>query len=56
MTPHPPPLTWAKKAPAREQLFQRLNRDPQPDEPLTGFERHFMAKGLPIHRARLRKL
>jgi tRNA (guanine-N7-)-methyltransferase len=51
-----PYFHWMEKVLARVQLFQRLDWEPEEDEPLTGFEKHFMAKGLPIHRARLRKL
>jgi tRNA (guanine-N7-)-methyltransferase len=51
-----PYFTWMEKVIARVPGFERLEWVPEPDEPRTGFERHFLAKGLPIHRARLRKL
>lgn len=51
-----PYFQWMEKVLARRTGFERLDWAPEPDEALTGFERHFLAKGLPIHRARLRKI
>ena len=35
---------------------ERIDWPDDPDYPITNFERHFLAQGLPIHRARLRKV
>jgi tRNA (guanine-N7-)-methyltransferase len=51
-----PYFLWMEKVLARTPGFERLEWAPEEDEPLTGFERNFLAKGLPIHRARLRKV
>jgi tRNA (guanine-N7-)-methyltransferase len=51
-----PYFHWMEKILARTPGFERLEWEAEPNEPLTGFERSFLAKGLPIHRARLRKI
>lgn len=45
-----------EKVLARAAGFERLEWLEAPDWPKTDFEQHFVAQGLPIHRARLRKL
>jgi tRNA (guanine-N7-)-methyltransferase len=51
-----PYFRWMEKTLARQAGFELLEWVDDPEIPLTGFERHFLAKGLPIHRARLRKV
>jgi tRNA (guanine-N7-)-methyltransferase len=51
-----PYFHWMEKIIARVPEFERLEWAAEPGEALTGFESHFVAKGLPIHRARLRKV
>ena len=45
-----------KGARPRAGGFERIEWPEEPEYPLTKFERQFLAQGLPIHRARLRKV
>ncbi len=52
-----PYFQWMEKVfTAGSHLFERIDWPEEPDHLLTNFERHFLSKGLPIYRARLRKL
>jgi tRNA (guanine-N7-)-methyltransferase len=51
-----PYFLWMQKAIARVAAFERLDWREDDDAPRTGFEQHFIAQGLPVHRARLRKV
>jgi tRNA (guanine-N7-)-methyltransferase len=51
-----PYFKWMEKVLARAQGFERIEWVEEPDYPLTNFEEHFLSQGLPIHRARLRKV
>ena len=50
-----PYFLWMEKVIARAQGWERLDWPEDPNEPVTNFEARFLAQGLPIHRARLRK-
>lgn len=50
-----PYFQWMEKVMSRSRGWQRLDWPEDPMEPLTNFESRFLAQGLPIHRARLRK-
>ena len=45
-----------EKVLARAKGFERIEWDEEPDYPKTDFEQHFLAQGLPIYRARLRRV
>jgi tRNA (guanine-N7-)-methyltransferase len=45
-----------EKVLSRATGFERIEWQEEPDYPATDFERHFLAQGLPIYRARLRKV
>jgi tRNA (guanine-N7-)-methyltransferase len=51
-----PYFQWIEKVLARAKGFERIEWAEDPEYPITNFERHFIAQGLPIHRARMRKL
>ena len=51
-----PYFQWMEKAFARAKGYERLDWPDDPDYPITDFERRFVAQGLPIYRARLRKV
>jgi tRNA (guanine-N7-)-methyltransferase len=51
-----PYFQWMEKVFAGSSQFERLDWDIPEDWPQTDFERDFLAKGLPIYRARLRKI
>ena len=51
-----PYFLWMEKVLARATGFERLEWPEEPDYPVTNFERKFLEQGLPIHRARLRKV
>ena len=51
-----PYFQWIEKVFARAQGFARVEWDEEADYPRTDFERLFVARGMPIHRARLRRL
>lgn len=51
-----PYFLWIEKVLARAKGFERIEWPEAPDYPSTDFEAHFVAQGLPIYRARLRKL
>ncbi|MEQ1860086.1 MAG: tRNA (guanosine(46)-N7)-methyltransferase TrmB [Chthoniobacteraceae bacterium] len=51
-----PYFQWMEKVFAQCPQFERLEWDEPADWPQTDFERDFVAKGLPIYRARLRKV
>ena len=51
-----PYFQWMEKIWAQVSGYERLAWDEEPDWPKTDFERQFLAKGLPIYRARLRKI
>ncbi len=51
-----PYFQWMEKVFAKAEGFERIEWLDDPDYPITNFERRFMAQGLPIYRARLRKL
>jgi tRNA (guanine-N7-)-methyltransferase len=51
-----PYFQWMEKVIARSSGFERLDWPEEPDYPVTNFESRFLAQGLPIHRARLRKV
>lgn len=50
-----PYFQWMEKVMGRGRGWDRLEWPEDPAEPLTNFEARFLAQGLPIHRARLRK-
>ena len=51
-----PYFQWMEKIWARVSGYERVEWVEEPDWPQTDFERQFVAKGLPIYRARLRKV
>lgn len=51
-----PYFMWIEKVLARASGFERIDWPEDPEYPQTNFERHFLAQGLSIHRARLRKV
>jgi tRNA (guanine-N7-)-methyltransferase len=51
-----PYFMWMEKVIGRATGFERIDWPDDPDYPITNFERRFLAQGLPIHRARLRKV
>ena len=51
-----PYFQWIEKVLARAKGYERLDWPDDPEYPLTDFERRFLAQGLPIYRARLRKV
>jgi tRNA (guanine-N7-)-methyltransferase len=51
-----PYFMWMEKVLARAKGYERLDWPDDPDYPQTNFERRFVAQGLPIYRARLRKI
>ncbi len=51
-----PYFQWMEKVMARVSGFERIDWPDDPDYPITNFERRFLAQGLPIYRARLRKI
>lgn len=51
-----PYFQWMEKIFAQSAGFERLEWEEPSDWPQTDFERDFVAKGLPIYRARLRKV
>jgi tRNA (guanine-N7-)-methyltransferase len=51
-----PYFQWMEKVFAQCPQFERIEWKELPDWPQTDFEREFIAKGLPIYRARLRKV
>ena len=51
-----PYFLWIEKVIARAKDFERIEWHEEADYPKTDFEQHFIAQGLPIYRARLRKV
>ena len=51
-----PYFLWMEKVLARAKGYERLEWEDDPAVPLTDFERRFREQGLPIYRARLRKV
>ena len=51
-----PYFQWIEKVLAHAKGYERLDWPDDPEYPLTDFERRFLAQGLPIYRARLRKV
>jgi tRNA (guanine-N7-)-methyltransferase len=51
-----PYFLWIEKVIGRAKGFERIDWVEEPDYPKTDFESHFIAQGLPIYRARLRKV
>jgi tRNA (guanine-N7-)-methyltransferase len=51
-----PYFQWMEKVFARAKGYERLDWEEEPDYPVTDFERRFLEQGLPIYRARLRKV
>jgi tRNA (guanine-N7-)-methyltransferase len=51
-----PYFMWMEKVLARAKGYEQLDWPEDPDYPQTNFERRFVAQGLPIYRARLRKV
>ena len=51
-----PYFRWMENAFAAVTGYERLEWIEEPDYPQTNFELRFLSQGLPIHRARLRKL
>ncbi len=51
-----PYFLWIEKVIGRAQGFERIEWPEERDYPKTDFERHFVDQGLPIYRARLRKV
>ena len=51
-----PYFLWIEKVIARANGFERIEWPEESDYPKTDFERHFVEQGLPIYRARLRKV
>lgn len=51
-----PYFLWIEKVIARAKGFGRIEWPEEPGYPATDFEQHFTAQGLPIYRARLRKI
>jgi tRNA (guanine-N7-)-methyltransferase len=51
-----PYFLWIEKVIARSKGFERIEWPDEADYPKTDFEQHFVEQGLPIYRARLRKV
>ena len=51
-----PYFQWMEKVLAKAKGYERLLWPDDPEYPHTDFERRFLAQGLPIYRARLRKI
>jgi tRNA G46 methylase TrmB len=51
-----PYFLWMEKVFSGCPQFERLEWDEPEDWPKTDFENEFVAKGMPIYRARLRKI
>ncbi|MDB6174638.1 MAG: tRNA ((7)-)-methyltransferase [Chthoniobacteraceae bacterium] len=51
-----PYFQWMEKVFAKAAGFERVEWPEEADAPVTNFERRFLNKGLPIYRARLRKI
>lgn len=51
-----PYYQWMENVWERSPGYERLEWDEEPDWPRTDFEQLFLARGLPIYRARLRKV
>jgi tRNA (guanine-N7-)-methyltransferase len=51
-----PYFLWIEKVIARAKGFERIEWPEEADYPKTDFEQHFVAQGLPIYRARLRRV
>ena len=51
-----PYFQWMEKVFERAKGFERVDWPEDPDYPITDFERRFLEKGLPIYRARLKKV
>jgi tRNA (guanine-N7-)-methyltransferase len=51
-----PYFQWMEKVFARARGYECLDWPDDPDYPITNFERRFVEQGLPIYRARLRKV
>lgn len=51
-----PYFLWIEKVLARAKGFERIEWIEEADYPRTDFESHFLAQGLPIYRAKLRRL
>ena len=51
-----PYFLWIEKVIGRAPGFERIEWVEEADYPRTDFEAHFLAQGLPIHRARLRRM
>ena len=51
-----PYFIWIEKVLARAKGFERIEWEEEADYPKTDFEAHFIAQGLPIYRARLRRI
>ena len=51
-----PYFMWIEKVLARAKGFERIEWVEEEGYPKTDFEAHFLAQGLPIYRARLRKI
>ncbi len=51
-----PYFLWIEKVIARAKGFERIEWVEDADYPKTDFEQHFVSQGLPIYRARLRKV
>ena len=51
-----PYFQWMEKVFTKAKGYERLLWPDDPDYPHTDFERRFLAQGLPIYRARLRKI
>jgi tRNA (guanine-N7-)-methyltransferase len=51
-----PYFQWMEKVIARAAGFERIDWPEEADYPVTNFEQRFLAQGLPIYRARLRKV
>ena len=51
-----PYFQWMERVFSRAKGYERIDWPEDPDYPITDFERRFTAQGLPIYRARLRKV
>ena len=51
-----PYFQWIEKVISRAKGFERIEWVEESDYPKTDFERHFVEQGLPIYRARLRRV
>jgi tRNA (guanine-N7-)-methyltransferase len=51
-----PYFLWIEKVIGRAKGFERIEWPEEMDYPRTDFERHFVEQGLPIYRARLRRV